>query len=306
MRRYVFLYAVTAFSILFHSCSSDLSEIVTEDNSLSSVNFHVTVDGLKNAGSRSLAPGFSFADGSSISDMKCYVYYKNDGANSTPAIVKDISVSESDGIVSGDVSLSMPRGVLFDVVFLGTSIPQDSPSSKLYYSPADRTLSVDYSQVSSSDEELDCFFAAKTDLVSGSASYDDVVLSRPFAQLNIGTLDYDAYNAKNPVKDFAVSVDGVYSKVNLMDGSLVGDAATVNFIAAPAPIGQVFPVDGFSYVSMNYLLVNLRTLVDVSLTVNHVNSAIESKFIPLGQMAVERNCQTNAFSKSLLTDFTLE
>lgn len=306
MRRNIFLFAVAAVSILFPSCSSDMSDDIAVDNDLSTVNFHVTVAGLSNAGSRALAPGYSFADGSSISELKCYVYYRSDGENAAPAIVKDISLSETDGVVGGDVSLSMTRGVLFDIVFLGTSIPQDNPSSKLYYSQTERVLSVDYSQVPSSDEELDCFFAAMANLVSGSASYDDVLLSRPFAQLNIGTQDYDAYNAANPVKDFAVSVGGVYSKVNLMDGSLVGDAATVNFSAAPAPSGQAFPLDGFSYVSMNYLLVNLRTLVDVSLTVNHINSAIAPKVIPLGQMAVERNCQTNAFSKSLLTDFTLE
>lgn len=305
MKRFYISLVLTSAMSHFSGCSSEMPDMPDSNDELTSVSFNLSFSSLNNKDTRSLAPGYKFSDGSSISVLKCYVYPTSNGSNAEPSQIIDIPISSTNGVIGGNVSVSLPKGTDFDVVFLGTSIPQNDASSKLYYSTTGRSLSVDYSKVVANDEELDCFFTSRANLTSDNVTYSDIVLSRPFAQLNIGTQDYVSYNASNPISNISVSVDKVYSKVNLMDGSLIGDSSTVTLIGS-APSSQIFPVDGFSYLSMNYLLVNLRTLVDVTLTVNHSNAASASKVIPLGQMAVERNCQTNAYSKTLLSDFTLE
>ena len=86
-----------------------------------------------------------------------------------------------------------------------------------------------------------------------------------------------------------------------MDGSVVGEPLNISLQGASMPNGQTYPVNNMTYLSMNYLLVNTRKLVDLTITVNHTNSSIPSKVISLESIAVERNYQTNVYGKTLLT-----
>ena len=294
--------ALLLVSAMF-SCSSDSPESNYSDADMVPVRFRLSFAGISGLSTRSLAPDYKFSDGTSVSELKCYVYNKSEGDNASPVKVVDVDIKDVNENRGGDVSILLPKGQNFDVVFLGTSVPQDDASGKLYYSLTERTLTVNYSVVTSSDEELDCFFAVQKDVSSETVLEEAVVLSRPFAQLNIGTLDYDEYNAVTPVESVAVSVDGIYNKFNLMDGAIIGDPVKVNLLASPVPSGQVFPIAGFSYLSMSYLLVNLRKLVDVSMTVNHMDASVAPLSLSFEEIAVERNYQTNLYGKKLLTEY---
>lgn len=283
------------------SCSLDGPEMTTEDNELVPVHFHLDFAGMSGCPTRSLAPGYTYSDGSSISILKGYVYNQGEGDNAVPIQVVDIDIKEVNDKKGGDITIMLPRNLTCDIVFLGTSIEQTSPSSKLYYNTTDRTLTVNYNMISGNDEEVDCFFASCAGVTSATIENDPIELTRPFAQLNVGTQDYSEYNAATPVKDIAVTVDGIYNKMNLMTGILVGDPITASTLAAPVPSDQAYPVDGFSYLSMNYLLVGTRKLVKVGLTVNHTNSETPAKTINIDNVAVERNYQTNVYGKALLT-----
>ncbi len=249
----------------------------------------------KNLDTRSLAPGYKFSDGTSISVVKCYVYNKAHGTNSQPDAVFDISVAD----LKGNASIPLPKYQTFDLVFLATSIPQTNSSSKLFYNASERSLNIDYSQIYSNDEEIDCFFASLKNISGDSTSEYSVTLYRPLAQMNIGATDVSSYNNSNPIKDVSVTVSGVYNKINLMDGSVVGEPVSANFLAAPIPSGQDYPVNNSSYLAMNYLLVNSRKLVDVSISINHQNSSTSSLNFDLEDIAVERNYQTNVYINSL-------
>ncbi len=84
-----------------------------------------------------------------------------------------------------------------------------------------------------------------------------------------------------------------------MDGNVVGNAVDVTFGGAQMPANQTYPVAGAQYIAIDYLLVNQRKLIDVSLGINHINSAIPDLVIPFKNIAVERNYQTNLTIKSL-------
>ena len=287
--------------MLMMGCKDDLPQ--TSDQEYVTVHFGVALEDIDGTpDTRSLAPGYKFSDGKSISELKCYVYNQANGLNAAPTEVVDVDIKTVNSQLGGDLSLMLPKGNKYDFIFLGTSIPQTNASSKLYYNQNDRSLAVNYSSISCNDEEIDCFFASQTDVTTETAFDNNIMLKRPFAQVNLGTKDYDTYNSTSPIKDISVSVDGVYNKVNLMDGSLVGDPISVTFKGALRPVGQIFPVTGYEYLSMNYLLVNTRKLIDLSFTVNHVNSATAPKVVNIGDVAVERNYQTNVYGKALLTE----
>ena len=299
MKQKILLMSLCALSMYVSGCSDSGPDADTGVHGLVPVSFSLSFSGMRGPETRSLAPGYSFADGSSVSVLKCYLYNTADEGPSVPSKVVDIAVKTVDGRPCGDFTVMLPKGQSYDAVFLGTSIPQDNPYSKLYYSQTDRTLSFNYDDVYANDEELDCFWGVCTSVTAENASVVDVTLDRPFAQLNIGTQDYEAYVKSKPVSGIAVSVDGVYRKMRLMDGSLESPSSSVTFKASPVPGGQTFPVDGFSYLSMNYLLVDQRALVDVSLTIRHSDSS--SRDVSLGDVAVERNYQTNVYGSSILS-----
>ena len=269
---------------------------------MQSVTFHLDFPGMADVNTRSLAPGYKYSDGTSISILKCYVYNQENGSNAEPVNIIDVPIDRTTGNPTGEITIVLPLGDKYDFVFLGTSIPQTSQSSKLYYSTIERTLSVNYSSVTSNDEELDCFFASAKDISVGSVVDNNIVLTRPFAQVNIGTKDYDEYNALSPVKNVSVTIDAVYNKFSLMDGRLIGNPTKITFAASALPTGQTFPVDNVKYLAMNYILVNLRTTVNVSMTVNHIGSKA-AKTIDIGEVGVERTYQTNIYANKLLTDF---
>lgn len=285
------------FCLIFMSGCSNCDEPSFNDEETDFVTFSIDLDNSTANGNstRSLASGYQFADAKSISIVKCYVYNQANGANAQPVKVVDINVSN----LKGNVSIPLPKNQTFDFVFLATSIPQDNSSSKLYYSPSERSVALNYSAICSSDEEIDCFFASKTGLTTETVISDAIKLKRPFAQVNIGAKDYAAYNASYPIKDITVNVTGVYSKFSLMDGSVIGDPVTASFQPSAAPSSQTFPVSGSSYLAMNYVLVNLRKLVDVTISINHQDASYGSMDMTFKEIAVERNYQTNLYIRSL-------
>lgn len=305
MNKYIKYLGLAAVPFLFTGCKDDMPQepLGPQGPDYVTIHFGVMLDDLDGTpDTRSLAPGYQFSDGKSISDLKCYVYNQANGINAAPAEVVDVDIKTVNSQLGGDVTVMLPKGNKYDFVFLGTSIPQTAAPSKLYYNPNDRTLSVDYSTITCNDEEMDCFFASQTGVTTETAFDANIVLKRPFAQLNIGTNDYDIYDSTTPIKDISVTVDGIYNKINLMDGSLIGNTMKVTINGASRPTGQTFPVAGYEYLSMNYLLVNTRKLVDMSFSVNHVNSGTPSKVVKIGEVAVERNYQTNVYGKALLTE----
>ncbi len=281
------------------SCSMDGPEIMSEESELIPFHFTLNFSCLSGTDTRSLSPDYSFSDGSSISILKGYVYNKANGSNSSPIKVVDIDIKEIDDKRGGDITIMLPKNQMFDIVFLGTSIEQSNPSSKLFFNSSDRTLTVNYGKCN--DEEMDCFYASRSGVTSNNVESEPIELTRPFAQLNIGTQDYDEYNSTTPVKDISVSVSGIYDKIDLMTGNVIGDPISVNFLADPIPSGQVFPVSGFSYLSMNYLLVGTRKLIDLEVAVNHTNSSVPVKTINIENLAVECYYQKNVYGNTLLT-----
>lgn len=289
MKKNIFFCSAIMLMSALSACNSESPEIPVSDKT-GNVTFHLDFKGMNNAGTR------AFSDGSTVNSMKCYVYNQADGDNAAPFDILNIPIDRTSGNPTGEISVSLPFGETFDFVFLAVN----DGNSILTYNSAKRTLSVDYTN-SGNQESMDCFFASAKDITVGNVYDNAITLTRPFAQVNIGTKDWDDYNSVSPISTVGLTIGNIYSEFSLMDGSLVGDAASVTFPASKPSIDQSFPKDGYKYISMNYVLVNLRTLINVSLTVNHSNGT-DAKTINIGDVAVERNYQTNIYADKLLSE----
>lgn len=292
---YIFI-ALIGMALNFASCSSE-DQLNPSDQDSNTIHFEVTVP---TGELRTRAYG----DGSSINTLKCYVY--SVGAE-IPMQTENIEITSANGKRGGQIGIDLPSGGTYDFIFLATSCTQDDKDAKIYYNPSERTINLNYDKITGNDEDVDCFFGVLPSISIDKGQSHSVTLRRPFAQLNIGTKDLEEYNtlASSSLKTAGVSVDGIYTSMNVMDGECVGEPVAVSLPAASVPTGQTFPVKDAEYIAMDFFLVKERKNVCVSLTVNNGLNSFTTSFdnIPL-----QRNYQTNLYG-NLLTkenDFKVE
>ncbi len=244
----------------------------------------------------------AFADGTTAQNNVKYYVYDTQATETAPVATGTVPMSN----LKGSVTITLAKTHTYDIVFLATST--ESPYT---YDADTRVLDMNYAGVTNSNENLDAFYNVVTDLkVSGSAT-TEVALTRPFAQLNIGTNDLAQYEelTKTTVSATAVTVSNIYSSIYLMDGTLQGDPAEVTFAAAALPAGETFPVSAtgttYSYLAMDYLLVNdIKDIVTVSMEVTTANGATETK--DYENIPVQRNYRTNIYGALLTADQTFD
>ncbi|MBQ5776714.1 MAG: hypothetical protein IIW06_06975, partial [Bacteroidaceae bacterium] len=156
------------------------------------------------------------------------------------------------------------------------------------------------------DESRDAFYWFREVEVNGAATVG-VTLTRPFAQLNIGTNDFDKLDGVKADMT-SVSVQGVYNTLNLVTGKVEGDAITANFALNDRPNKgltdsndenwETFPVAGYDYLAMNYLLVGDQKVVDVEFSYGVDNDVQTRTFT---NIPVKANHRTNIYG-ALLTN----
>ena len=126
-------------------------------------------------------------------------------------------------------------------------------------------MDVNYVGAVCNDESRDAFFKYVEVAVGQANETKEVKLTRPFAQLNIGTNDLNQLDGVSAAQT-QVKVT-VYDQLDLVTGFVTegSTAATQTFKLANRPAEtEEFPVAGYDYLAMNYLLVGKdKTVVDV-------------------------------------------
>ena len=161
------------------------------------------------------------------------------------------------------------------------------------------TVSVDYTGAVNNDETRDAFFKTVEFEVYDGMESVSVTLKRPFAQINVGTLQETAI-----VKSSMV-VKGGYSEIDLTDGSVAGGLEEITFAAAEVPSEElkVKAADeetAYKWLSMSYVLINEKENLEVTFSFeNEAGEPINELNVPA--VPVERNHRTN-----LLGTFTVD
>lgn len=288
MKRYLLsTFTIAAAALLVTSCNDEMDNgLKTGDDG--TVTFTAQLP--SEMGTR------AFADGLTAKHLQYAVY---EAGQSTP-----LKVFGDETTVMGEaemnnlkqtVSLKLTTGKTYDVIFWADATT-DSPYT---FNPASQEVSVDYSKVNNNSDNCDAFFKKETITVSGNQSVD-VKLTRPFAQVNIGTDDFDAAKASGLEVTQTEVVAKAFATLNLATGEVSDEAdRTFTMKAIPTASDGEFPVaGGYKYLSMDYLLVGAdKATVDVAFNYGGPQNRTFTN------VPVQRNYRTNIYG-SLLTNTT--
>lgn len=231
----------------------------------------------------------AYSDGQTATVLQYAVY---DAAGNE---LTDLTVTDAEIHGSTTVNLQLTTGNTYSVIFWAAA--ENAPYTVDFGA---KTMTVDYSNAVSNDETRDAFYKYHTFTVKG-AQTETIELKRPFAQLNIGTSDYAATSSAGYTPAYSYVKVPVSKVLNLVDGS-VDTAADVEFKLAAIPQGETFPVSGYDYLSMNYLLVPAdKEVVDLTFGYSESNTAVE-KTRTVGSVPVQRNYRTNIYGQLFTSD----
>ena len=241
MKRYLLsTFTIAAAALLVTSCNDEMDNgLKTGDEG--TVTFTAQLP--SEMGTR------AFADGLTAKHLQYAVY---EAGQSTPLKVfgdETTVVGEAEmNNLKQTVSLKLTTGKTYDVIFWAA----DNSAKKPYtFDPLTQTVKIKYTNVYSNNDICDAFFKKETITVSGNQNVD-VKLTRPFAQVNIGTDDFDAATiaglnlTQTQVKATAGDI------LNLATGKMEGTEATRTFKmkAIPTADDGAFPVAGYKYLLM--------------------------------------------------------
>lgn len=288
MKRYLLsTFTIAAAALLVTSCNDEMDNgLKTGDEG--TVTFTAQLP--SEMGTR------AFADGLTAKHLQYAVY---EAGQSTPLKVfgdETTVVGEAEmNNLKQTVSLKLTTGKTYDVIFWAA----DNSAKKPYtFDPLTQTVKIKYTNVYSNNDICDAFFKKETITVSGNQNVD-VKLTRPFAQVNIGTDDFDAATiaglnlTQTQVKATAGDI------LNLATGKMEGTEATRTFKmkAIPTTDDGAFPVAGYKYLLMAYIPISdTKETVDMTFGYNGKSSFRSFTNVPL-----QRNYRTNIYG-SLLTN----
>ena len=288
MKRYLLsTFTIAAAALLVTSCNDEMDNGLKTGNE-GTVTFTAQLP--SEMGTR------AFADGLTAKHLQYAVY---EAGQSTPLKVfgdETTVVGEAEMVdLKKSVTLQLTSGKSYDVIFWADATT-DSPYT---FDPATQKVSVDYSKVNNNSDNCDAFFKKETITVSGNQSVD-VKLTRPFAQVNIGTDDFDAAKASGLEVTQTEVAAKAFATLNLATGEVADeDERTFTMKAIPTASDGEFPVaGGYKYLSMDYLLVGAdKATIDVAFNYGGPQNRTFTN------VPVQRNYRTNIYG-SLLTNTT--
>ncbi|MGV8962700.1 MAG: DUF6562 domain-containing protein, partial [Candidatus Saccharimonadaceae bacterium] len=294
MRRLNYLCIALLTMLLVASCSEN-EVILNDSGNEANVSFALQ---LPNDGPQTRAIG----DGETVNKLVFEVYDE----------VGNKVANLSSGNIAGfpqSVRLSLLKGKTYQIAFWA-----QNSACKAYGTGDLKNVTVSYA--GNNDETCDAFFKTIEFTVDGNATMD-VVLKRPFAQLNVGVTTDDwtkATAAGFTVVQSQVTINNAATSINLLTGKVAGDAvAKLNSNIIPTETLKV-GTDCYKYLSMSYFLVNdgsetgAKKATIESLEFVFSNDATKSMTLTQGltNVPVQRNYRTNILGKLLTGDIQFD
>ena len=283
----LFFVAVAAIAMLATSCSKDDASTVVGGET-STVTFAVEAP--------VMATRADLGDGTTATDLS-WAVYAEDGT-----YLEALSGSKAGAFSSlkANVEIELVNGKKYAVIFWA-----QAPGAPYTFEKAAKKVTV-ADALTSNKEAYDAFYKYETIAEVAGPRTQTIVLTRPFAQLNIATADTEKAADGGLVVAQTKVVVPAYKTLNLVDGS-VADEAERTYAMADILTGETIEVGGKSYdlLSMNYILVNTKELEIVKFTVK--NGTFEEEFT-YNNVPLQRNYKTNIIGNLLTStyDFTIE
>lgn len=283
MRKYFLSLVAMAAMILFSGCNKNEDFYISDNGDM--VTFNIATPEM---GTRAIS------DGTTATNLTVAVY-NSDTKAYLPGLTQDLTINKT-----ATVQLPLVAGITYDIVFWAYN-----PNAPYAFDKTTGKVSIDYktNEVAANNEYLDAFYANRLGYEVKGQKTETVELTRPFAQLNVATLDYDlAAKSGIEVTSTAITVDGVYTSLDLRsNGAIIADKntepITLTLNQTPSVAGQTLQgYTEYTWLSMNYLLVNEKTTISATMTTNNNKVTREWHNIP-----VQRNFRTNILGNILTT-----
>ena len=314
MNKKLFLGMFAAAGMLFAtSCSNDELDVVQSGNE-AQVTFSLAAEG--GIATRAIS------DGTGAKKLVYAVY------NASGELIETIANTDVNGQIvdnsafdnglTENVTITLAKGQQYTVAFWA-----QNPNCTAYTTTDLKNVTIDYAGLNN-DETRDAFFKAETFTVTGNTEID-VVLKRPFAQINVGVnqTDWDAAKASGiEIEKSKVTIENAATSINLLTGE-VGGEQTVEYgfdiipaqFATPETLDVDLDKDGtkenYVYLSMSYILANDETtgyaktaLEDLDFTFAPISGNNINFSEGLNAVPVQRNWRTNIIGKILTGDVT--
>ena len=244
----------------------------------------------------------AYSDGLTA-DYLHYAVYDN-SANPQPLFTNRENLkgrAQFDDQGKATVKLQLATGKEYNVLFWASSeadVEDNDGAYKIDFINLQMTVN---DGAKCNDEARDAFY--KFYQVGGDL-VQNVILTRPFAQLNIGTNDLAEARADGiDVAKTQIKVQA-YNTLDLAEGKVSGEVEQVFALnARPASKKETdqnfesYPVTGYDYLAMAYVLVEDKVIKDVEFTYGETNTQTR-KF---NNIPLQRNYRTNIYG-SLLTN----
>ena len=175
----------------------------------------------------------AISDGNGV-DQLMYAVFNEDG---TKLVRSKVTIDGAADMIGrnhtngGYVDVTLPKGKTYQFVFWA-----QSSECYAYTVSDDMKVTVDCEGLNN-DETRDAFFGVTLPFKLNSHLSKDIVLKRPFAQVNVGTDESELAFAKELGIDVAYSsatIKGVADQINLLDGTISGDV-DVTYTASAIP-----------------------------------------------------------------------
>lgn len=255
-----------------------------------------------------------FNDGLSAKNLYIAVYPKGEGsATASPLICSFPTALANETLISGatftgltaNVTIQLVKDQSYDVLFFAESYTDGTDECPYAFTPATRSMKVDYGKMACNDDAPDAFYYHGE--ITASGTNHPVTLRRPFAQINIGTDDYDtAVTAGMTVTSSSVTFSNLADTFDFASGAASGNAENVEFTNADIPAAsQPFPTGTagqYRYLNMAYVLAGTGT--GDQAVINNVQMSLngsENTFATYTNIPAKTNFQTNIYG-SLLTN----
>lgn len=286
MKKSIFI-AGAGMIMLASACSSDLPEQAGKDG-----NVTIALSLPSNLATR------AFGDGLEATSLSYAIY---DATTKTLVASGDDAATFSN--LKATLQVSLVNGRTYDFVFWA-----DNGASSPYTFVAannEDDVKVDMSFSEAGNEALDAFCGSVSKKIEGPTTVS-ATLTRPFAQINLGTDDLNSKAVETAYgSNFTASVQtSSFTSMNPLTGAVIGELQTVNFTAVAAPAGETFPVAGYDYLSMIYVLADPdQDVIDVNYTI--YNNGVQMMELPVSNVPVQRNYRTNIYGSVLTSPASL-
>lgn len=256
----------------------------------------------------------SYGEGSNIDRIRYFVYEVT-GPNTTTPVYND--VVEVKDLKNNEISIRLAKGVEYKIAFWA-----DNTANSPYTINAENgQVTVDTEKLYQFNEYADAFSYVVNSLVGGEEATKEITLTRPVAQLNLGTNDSESTVVKAAYSN-GVYCDvsySTYTGMNLLTGKMTGETSGESQIpvvrqTVPADIAaatQGYPVSGYNYVGMVYSLVgdvafNSAVKYDFHTGPSEVSDMVWTNTIT--EVPLKANFRTNIYGALLTStsDFTVK